>query len=81
MNKGQVREFVISVLADHCGGTEVKSSSVLKDFFRDEVQETCFYTEVEITFEMNEIPKTVSDTFQTVEDLVKYIAEHQNEIY
>jgi len=79
MEKGLIQKMVLDVLAEHCEGTELNSRSPLKDCFRDPVEETCFYTEIEISFGMNEIIKVVSDTFQTVSDLVNYIAEHQSE--
>ena len=79
MNKGLIQKMVLDALSEHCEGTELKSESPLNDCFRDDVEKTCFYTDIEIAFGLDEITPDVRDGFITVGDLVKFIAEHQDE--
>lgn len=79
MNKGLIQKMVLDALSEHCEGTELTSESTLKDCFRDPVEETCFYTQIEIEFGLDEITADVRAGFITVGDLVKFIAECQDE--
>jgi len=71
--------MVLDALSAHCGEAELKSESPLKECFHDSVEETCFYTQVEIEFGLDEITADVRDGFITVGDLVKFIAEYLDE--
>lgn len=77
MNKGLIKKMLLEALAEHCGETELTLKSPLKECFRDKVEETCFYTQIEIAFGLEEMTESVRNGFQTVNDLVKYIEENQ----
>lgn len=77
MEKKELLSEIIGRLREHCG-TELSQNSPLGDCFQDKVQETCFYTQVELTYGLGEITRDVSESFQTIGDLVDYILEQQN---